>query len=233
LPNGDSSIASISPLVSKKQQPLGPGNDVLNQVLDENKGLARVHNMDNTQVMYASPERIKAAFANGSAGGLEYWPANEKGMPQFPHPLGGGKNVLEIYDNELKSNSAKLKNAIYGDLIHGMVNDPTWSNMREQFKSNYTPQEMQRIKSKQSWWDDANGKDANDMAVHDAYIRGWLNDSGRQGQQHYGGTMYSPKQLQLLEQMKNYIRTGKLQNVTPVSTDMMNPSYNNVINMMR
>jgi phage pi2 protein 07 len=108
------------------------------------------------------------------------------------------------------NNPAELKNAIYGDLLHGMNTDPTWSEMKNEFKQNYTSEELKRISSKQSWWSDANGG-MNNNATHDAYIRGFLNepDVAMKGHITSGGTMYSPKQLQILETMRKYIKTGK------------------------
>ena len=181
-------------------------NAILLQVLKENVGLANTHSPENTMVMFASPERIKSVPSSYM---LEYWPQYETGTDQLPHP-NPGKTVLEIFDEKLKNNPELLKQAIYGDLIHGMKNDPNYAVMREQFKNSYTPQELERIKSKQSWWEDANGDNPNDVSIHDAYIRGFLNeqDVAMSGQKHYGGTMYSPQQLKILDQMRQYIKYG-------------------------
>ena len=180
-------------------------NNILKQVLIEYPGLAKVHSPENTTVMFASPERMK-----GAQGYLEYWPSNEEGTPEFPHP-NFGKNVLEIYSDELKNNPAMLKNAIYGDLMHGMVNDPTWASYRDEFNKNYTPEETKRILNKQSWWEDANCSGGSPNAATDAYIRGWLNelDVAQKGQLSNKGTMYSPKQVEILNKMQKYLKTGK------------------------
>lgn len=189
-------------------EPVINTNNILNQILSENPGLAKVFNTNNTQIIFASPERKKIGE---QMGGLEYWPADEPGYKGWEHPTGGGKNVIEIYSDELKNNPKKLYNAVWGDMLHGMVKDPYYNTLREEFKKNYTPEESARIQSKRSWWDDANGENANDMAINDSYIRGALNepDVAEQGQEFYGNTMYSPKQIQILNMMKNYLRTGK------------------------
>ena len=180
-------------------------NDILKQVLTEYPGLAKVHSLKNTQALFAPIERMK-----GAQGQLEYWPADEPGTTDFPHP-NLGKNILEIYSSELKSDPIKLKNAIYGDLMHGMVNDPTWSSYRDEFGKNYTPEETKRMTSRQSWWEDANGIESSPNAATDAYIRGWLNenDIAQQGQTKYKNTMYSPVQIDILDKMKKYLKTGK------------------------
>jgi hypothetical protein len=142
-------------------------------------------------------------------GQLEYWPPDETGPPGHPHPTGGGVTALEIFSDDLKKNPAALKNAIYGDLLHGLRNSPDYAEMRDEFMQNYTPQEEDRISKKQSWWSDANGTGNNPNASHDAYIRGYLNDpSAIKGQEASGGTMYSPEQIITLEKLRSYIKTG-------------------------
>lgn len=192
-------------------------NKILKQVLAENKAYSKLYDPSKVKVVYASPGR------KGS-GGIEYWPSDEPGTKELPHPIGGGVTALEIYSNELKNNPELLKKAIYGDLIHGMKNDSEFNQMRNDFKNNYTPEELSRIKNKQSWWDDANGNNANDMAVHDAYIRGMLNepDVATEGQKNTGNTMYSPAQLEILRKMQNYIKNGNV----PISATTQNKQIN-------
>jgi hypothetical protein len=178
------------------------GQYALNEVLKNNPGLSKVFNLDNTRVMVAPPQRVRP-------GSLEFWSPDEPGTPDLPHPTGDGKTVLEIYDRNLMNDPEALKNAIYGDLLHGMHKDAHYNKLRTEFIKSYTPEEKGRIANKQSWWEDANGANANEMAIHDAYIRGWLNDSGIEGQKASGGTMYSPQQLEVLDRMKRYISTGQ------------------------
>jgi hypothetical protein len=204
-------VGQQGPQVITPQQPgqVLPA-DVLNQVLEEYKGLAKVHNSDNTQVIFADPERTQKAHQMMGQVGLEYWPSTESGTKDWAHPS-KGKNVLEIYADDLKNNPDKLKQAVYGDLMHGMVNDPYYAKLRDEFKNNFTPQEKRRILARKSWWEDANNGKVNSTAATDAYIRGWLgsdSDSAREGQKKSGGSMYSKKQLEILKKMENYIKTG-------------------------
>lgn len=180
-------------------------NAVLRRVLEEYPGLARVHSPDDTAVQFAPPERIAQATRYMEAQGygkgpghLEYWPKDETGTPEYPHP-GPGKTVLEIFNPELMSDEARLKNAIYGDLMHGMDRDPDWAAMREEFKQGYTPQELERIQARQSWWQDANGTGGRPNAGHDAYIRGYLNErdaamKGAVGNIRQDGAIYQNRQ---------------------------------------
>lgn len=205
------------------------GQDILREVLAENKGLAKTHNLEDTQIIFATPERVEAAAkamqAEGYRGGpghLEYWPKDETGVPGYAHPA-PGKIALEIFNPDMMKDPKALKQAVYGDLIHGMKTDPTYNNMREEFKKNYTPEEKARIANKKSWWADANGSAANDTATHDAYIRGYLNepDVAMRGHKEAGGTMYSPQQMQILNKMQHYIKAGELPNervMVPIQT---------------
>jgi hypothetical protein len=185
-------------------------NVVLSQVLDEYPGLTKVHNPSITTAMFASPERLQAAIKNaqtysttGDPGFLEYWPSDEEGPEGFPHPTGGGKNVLEIYKDELRDIEV-LKPMIFGDLLHGMVKDPTFAKMRDEFANNFSP-EAKRLMETRKGQDDFYSPDSS----IDAFIRGaivpykggnWIQ------QQPY---LYTPKQLEILNRMKNYLRTGE------------------------
>lgn len=182
---------------------------VLGQVLKQYPGLAKNFNTQNTIGVLANGDRAQRGLKE--RGGLEFWSPTEKGSVDFPSPA-SGKNVLEVYDPKLENNPDALKQAVYGDLMHGMVVDPNWSSLRAQFMQGFTPQEQQRQQQHQTWWDDVNGsKGPAGNPTYDAYIRGWLADEGggKQGQQESGGTMYSPQQIQELRQMQDYLNTGK------------------------
>jgi hypothetical protein len=185
-------------------------NPTLQQVLKEYPGLAKNFNSSNTTVVFAQGDRAKRGLRE--RGGLEFWSPSDRGTADFPSP-DPGKNVLEIYSDDLKKNPAALKQAIHGDLMHGMASDPYWNNLRSQFMQNFTPQELQRQAQHKTWWEDVNGSKDRNGATYDAYIRGWITNEGqgKQGQKDSGNTMYSPKQLIILQKMQDYLKTGKAQ----------------------
>lgn len=94
-----------------------------------------------------------------------------------------------------------------------MARDPHWSDLRNQFMQNFTPQELQRQQQGKTWWDDVNGSKDRNGPTYDAYIRGVLANDGQweAGQKQSGGTMYSQKQLQILKKMQDYLKTGRSQ----------------------
>lgn len=187
------------------------GQAILSQVLNENKGLAKTFTPDNTQVVFADPDRTATARQRMGNPQLEYWPSTEGGEDGWKHPA-PGKNALEIYSDELRKDPEALKQAIYGDLLHGMASDPYYKKQREEFMRNFTPEERERQAKKRAWWDDVNSeKSKQDGPTYDAYIRGYLGadaESAREGQKKSGNTMYSPKQLAILGDLQKYIRDG-------------------------
>ena len=188
-------------------------NPVLQQVLNEYPGLSKNFNADNTYVVFASGERAQRGVKE--RGGLEFWnPEGESPAdPTFLTPR-LGKNILEIYSDDLKNNPSELKQAITGDLLHGMSSDPYWKGLRNQFMQNFTPQELKRQNEHESWWEDVNNspyyKDRNE-GIYDAYLRGWIfnEGDGKAGQKESKNTMYSPRQIQILQKMQDYLKTGK------------------------
>ena len=208
------------PQRAQQSQQVSPAGDpaittVLQQVLKQYPGLAKNFNAQNTLGVLATGDRAQRGLKE--RGGLEFWPPDEKGTADFPSPA-PGKNVLEVYDPKLEANPVNLKQAVYGDLMHGMAADPNWNSLRTRFMQGFTPQEQQRQAQGKTWWEDVNGsKGPAGNPTYDAYIRGYIADEGggKQGQQESGGTMYSPQQIQELKQMQDYLNTGKAAQTTP------------------
>jgi hypothetical protein len=207
-------VLPADPLMGGKSQSTTPKNkqaqpsQVLQEVLQKYPGLSKTFNKDNTVVVLADPERSKRGLKE--RGGLEYWKSDDPGTKDFPSPA-PGKNVIEIYSDDLKKNPELLKKAVYGDLMHGMSSDPYWKNLRDQFMQSFTPQELERQKQNKTWWDDVNKSTDRFGPTYDAYIRGYLANegNGHQGQKDSGHTMYSVKQIQILRKMQDYLDTGE------------------------
>ena len=213
-------IGGILPRVAQQEETSAPKkpvadalstsspDSVLRSVLTEYPGFAKNFNANNTSLVFANGERAQRGLKE--RGGLEFWSPNESGTPDYPSPA-PGKNVLEIYSNDLKNNPTALKQAVYGDLMHGMASDPYWKGLRDQFMESFTPEEINRQQKGKTWWDDVNGSKQRFGPTYDAYIRGWIANEGEghQGQAESGNTMYSPRQLQVLQEMQNYLTTGK------------------------
>lgn len=180
-------------------------NDMLKSILNEYPGLQKAHSMDTTSAMFADSDRIaatKKAYGKEDIGGLEYWPKEETGMPGLPHPTGGKGNVLEIYDESLKSDPKELHTAILGDLLHGMPKDPGWAKMRDEFAKNFSPAAKELIKSKNC------PPEARDSMI-DAFIRGAMMPYKGGNWKDKDPDLYSEKQMKLLDKMQEYLKSGK------------------------
>jgi len=190
--------------VKKKLEiiPRAKFNKILQKILIEKKGLGKNFNLDNTQIIFATPERINLNKKIGGGGGLEWWPKEEVGPKEFGHPTQQKTNVIEIYDERLKNNPLLLEQAVIGDLLHGMIKDKKFNQLRVAFIKNFT-KETSLFEKKRG------GLTASRI---DAYIRGYLNpDQNAEFLKAHKKTkrVYSPKQIKILKQMKQYILHGR------------------------
>lgn len=188
---------------------------LLRQILGEDKGFSSEYNPNNVQAIDAPPARGILNKKYGGGGGIEYWPPQETGTANFPRPEGtNGKTILEIYDPALESNPEQLKGAIYGDLLHGMDNDPKWKSLVNKFVQNYKP-DIQKFNNgplyKRLLASPGGGTPAQvRKSINDMYIRGLLAPDEAHGEFQQNKTKrYSAAQLKIIEQMRNYIQTGK------------------------
>lgn len=155
------------------------------------------------------PLKTNVTFANNQRQGLsgnrrlEYWPPQEPGTPDMPHP-NPGNTTLEIFDPKLKNNPELLKNSIKGDLLHGMANDPIFNSLRTNFAEHYTPEALEMDKKQ--------GLNPLSDSRLDEYVRGYISpDENAEFMNAYnsGQPVYSPKQIQLLQMMKAYMGMQK------------------------
>lgn len=177
-------------------------NDVLSDVLKEYPRLQAIHGQGRTTAIFASPER--AAIASKiNPGGLEYWPKDEEGWSELPHPTNNKGNVLEVYDKSLRTDRKALNAALFGDLLHGMVNDKGWKALRDEFKQNYSPNAKNLINERQGQ-DDFGTPDT----TVDAFIRGGLVPYKGGNWLTQNHTLYSPKQLEIMDRMRAYLKSS-------------------------
>jgi hypothetical protein len=180
---------------------------ILDQVLKENPGLANVHSLDDVKIIFASPERTAASKKYGG-GQLEYWPKEETGTQDYPHPTGGSHKVLEIFSDDLKKNPELLKRSVAADLLHGMDKDPYYNQLREEFIGNYLPETLafEESKGRPGVW----GKEGeNRYSRHDAYIRAKIVGDDMPGYTGWSDELYSEKQKGIITDIKTYLKTGK------------------------
>lgn len=173
-------------------------DQILADVFKQYPKLAVGNDPTKTKLLIAPLERIAAAKTAGS-GRLEYWPPLEEGTTDFKHPA-PGNTAIEVYDSKLRDNPELLKQAVFGDLLHGMRNDPEFDKYRQEFKGNFTPQSI-AMEQRQG------NRSINDSRL-DEYIRGYISpDENAEFLNAYkkGEPIYSQKQIELLNKMKEYL----------------------------
>jgi len=164
-------------------------------ILDKYKGLAKNYKPEDVEVIQATPDRAKKAGDNI----LEFWPPEEKGDKDFPRPVGhDGKTVLEFYKKGFNPEDAS--NLIVGDLLHGMDSDPKWSSLKKEFVDNYTP-------AQQAFRPRLKKEGLSDKAIDDMFIRGGIVPG--QGEEWKRSDRFSPKQKEVLAQMKKYLEDAE------------------------
>lgn len=190
--------ATVNPLFTsspKKAEDVDP-DEVLKSVLSSNKLLSRIYPEGSAKVIYAPEDRAKLAGRRQ----LEFWPTGEEGTKEFPRPSGYDKQtLLEIYNPEIRGNRNKLSSAVYGDLLHGLDNDPNYSKLKQAFVGSYLP-------NIRKFHESLRAKGQSQKSIDDMYIRGYLSPDERD--EFRKGQHYSPRQLEILEKMKRYIATG-------------------------
>lgn len=192
-------VMTSQPQTAKPEQV--DGDKVLGEVLKENPVFARTYDPKKTSVVFADADRISALKKSDEPDSqLEFWPPEETGAKNFPRPKGTeGKHVLEIYNPGLKASSSRLKDAIYGDLLHGLDSDPYYSSLKKQFIENYAPQTKKQVEKLKK-------QGRSDKSINDMYIRGKL--AKNQGAEWDEPGRYSPRQLEIIKEMQRYLSTG-------------------------
>lgn len=150
--------------VEAPESPAPDDSRVLSDLFEKYPRLKNGNDPTKTKLIFANPDRIAKAKKSG-AGGLEYFPPDEEGTPEFPHPS-PGNTAVEIYDESVKSNPQLLRQSVFGDLLHGMRNDQIYKKYRDEFKNNFTPQSLAMEKQQ------GRGQ-INDSRV-DEYVRGYV-----------------------------------------------------------
>lgn len=200
---------------------------VLDDLFKAYPALGNVYNANNTKISMGDVKRQALNKQYGGGGGIEHWFPDEPGQKQYPHPTPGKYN-LEFFDPVLFKDTERMKNAVLLDMLHGMKADPKFKALRDEFNKNWSPSELEFIKSKHK-------KEANpneslaawvDRTVLDGYLRGAFNPASNEAlagntdqyallyrglYKENGKTVeaYSPQQRAIIDRMKTYMTTLK------------------------
>ena len=200
LPDGHKALLGEA----RKRGIVPEGQDIINEVAKEHPGLKKA--LGGLTLINETPERKKGREEYGLAdAGSETWLNGNEGDKTYLHPNKGKGNYIEFFKEQSRD---EMKNSVLGESFHLLHNDPEYQKLWNKFKNNYTPEEAGKIAKRKGAFKDANSPGASENAKNDAYVRAFFNEPDvMKWQKESGNTMYSPKQLEILEQMKKHIDT--------------------------
>lgn len=167
----------------------------------------------------ASPDRVAKNKQYGGNGLLEFWPSSEEGTPEFPAPS-KGKNVIEVYSDDLKNNPDKLTSSAFRDALHVLPEkDAKWQQLRSELVKATPPEYFD--KWRRNTGDKRNLQDFINKTGADGLIRGAFDEDSEfgaafrkepnytyQGKQYKSEPIYSDKQREILNKMRDYLGVG-------------------------
>jgi hypothetical protein len=208
-------------ILESEKQIIAEANKVsLANVYAKYPGMAAHYKDKPVEILFADEARKKLNKTEGGGGGLEFWPQSETGKPTFPHPTAGKSTALEFYDSKIRDDPKVFEQAIYGDLLHGMRDNPVIAKLRSEFAKHYTPGEkkLTKLQYERRIAKGENPEHVNE-SINDAWMRGYLapdqndefgkNQAKSQQNNDPGSATWSPEQVKILESIKNYLSTGK------------------------
>jgi hypothetical protein len=220
-------IESLKTGVHNLLQGGAKSNDVGSQVLTEYPGLKNSPAFKNGyQVISASdPNRLSSDYAKQRGGelyqpGEATTPQTAKEFDALVNPGDPNKTVLEVYDQKTAKDPNLLKQFAFGEAIHGAKQDPKFAALRQEFSDSFYPDLMadkkQRFATGKLGGDLApmpGGKETFEQMMNrsgtDAYIRAYfMKDVPNYGSEEWLSQL-SPKQFEVLNKMRDYLKTGK------------------------
>ncbi len=145
---------------------------------------------------------------------------------EFHSPWSGdnpapGMATIELYNKGLSASKPELKNLMLGETFHhlGSVDpsgnpvDSTWFGFKQKFMDSLTPDQIENDLNDYSSLNQS-GVNYQSMAHYyqqnrlDAYFRGGITPMNDAEKEDWART-YTPEQKQILNQAKQYLKTGK------------------------
>lgn len=146
----------------------------------------------------------KSPGGNGNL--LEFWPPNEQGSPSYQRPaeLPIDKPGVQVFSDQVRPID------ILGDAVsHHLVNtDPTLKKVYSAFENSITPDQEKILQQQYQYAQQNEGETRDfstwkDMTGLPAMFRGY---PFQQWPQEFNQKVYTPKQMQLLDKMMEYLQ---------------------------
>ena len=150
-------------------------------------------------------------------GPIEFY-HREEPAPYSPTPGTHTVGVLNSEDPRIRGN---LRNAIFGDMLHAMPDDPKWSSLRSSLMDARDPEQLgidsrAYEQEKGMYGYDITQPQWEDQSRADAYIRGHFAPDNNDN----WGKMYNPAQQKILSKMKSYLSSS-----SSSATESLHPDF--------
>jgi len=158
------------------------------------------------QFPYLADKNLAFKYSPGSGRGfLEFYGPDEEGSPEYPRPkeIPMGQVGVEVFDPKTRPMD------ILADYVshYGVEQDPYLKERYQQFISSFTPEQLQRLQEQyqyaQQHPDFKESRPYEQWAASSgipAYFRGYTFDQWKDSQD-----IYTPQQLDLLNQVRQYL----------------------------
>jgi hypothetical protein len=159
-----------------------------------------------TDYPYLADKNLAFKYSPGGGRGLlEFYGPDEPGSPEYPRPqeIPMGQVGVQVFDPKARPMD------ILADYVshYGVEQDPFLKERYQQFSSSFTPEQQQTLKEQYEWYQKhPEFKEtrpyeewANIVGVP-GYFRGYTFDQWKDSQ-----GAYTPQQLQLLNQVRQYL----------------------------
>jgi len=150
------------------------------KIIKKHPGLKKMY-PDGVDIFFADEDRKEGNRKYGGGGGIEFWPAEETGPPNFPNPGNQKRPAVEIYSEELMNDPVQLESAVFLDSLHQIPYESEYAPLMNQFRGSFDNTQTPSIRRMAS----EHGIDMNndrqfrsfiDRVVIPMFLRGGLNE---------------------------------------------------------
>ena len=106
------------------------------KIVKKHPGLKKMY-PDGVDIFFADEDRKEKNRKYGGGGGIEFWPVEEDGPPNFPNPGNQKRPAVEIYSEELMNDPVQLESAVFLDSLHAIPYESEYAPLMNQFRGSF------------------------------------------------------------------------------------------------
>ena len=115
------------------------------KIIKKHPGLKKMY-PDGVDIFFADEDRKEGNRKYGGGGGIEFWPAEEDGPPNFPNPGNQKRPAVEIYSEELMNDPVQLESAVFLDSLHQIPYESEYAPLMNQFRGSFDKSQAANIR---------------------------------------------------------------------------------------